>query len=115
MGWAALKTANQKRADKLAQAAYSGALLIAKQTPTPYDDAALKGLGSARKALRKLANWLRKRGYVLAVILLPVVGAVGCSTIVRADAWLLEWVPCDPIEQPTTEATNGCTDATRTN
>jgi len=92
-----MRTANQKKADRLAQVAYGGAVAAARYTPTLVDDVALKGLGVFRVGLRHVANWIRRRGWVL--VALTGLACSGCATIKWADRTLLEWVPCPPMEQ----------------
>ena len=90
---------SSKETDRKSKAVFSILEGATKVTPTPSDNAVAKGLRKARQHIRKAANFLRRRGYLFAIAAL--VGLSGCSTFVRFDGWLPEFVPCDPVAETT--------------
>jgi hypothetical protein len=77
------------------QLGYSLAAVAARFTPTPIDDKAVQGAGVFRRGLRRVANSIRRRGALL-LVLAAIPALASCRTIVWADDFLPEYVPCAP-------------------
>jgi len=92
-----MRTSSQRKGDDISKIVYSCGQQIARKTPTPVDDLVFSALGSFRKGLRKVSNFIVRKGWVLLLAMLVLVS--GCRTIVWLDRTALpEWVEVDPME-----------------